>query len=169
MRGRCEVGARVESAIVSQIGSSVQSVVGCRVDSPVDSSTKPNRFVDSYWPHPRDVPHVKVDERTGRDSTDGRAPVVAYRRHVASVRCRQIEYAQRRLRTHGEVSADQREALLLALDQGYFATPRESTLDEMAEKLDITKQALSVRIRRANEKVLSEVLLSSDVGSSDRK
>lgn len=60
-----------------------------------------------------------------------------------------------------DLTSDQREALLLALQQGYFATPRDASLDELADELEITRQALSDRIRRGNEKVLHGVLLSS--------
>lgn len=60
-----------------------------------------------------------------------------------------------------DLTQDQREALLLALERGYFATPREMTLDDLADELGISRQALSSRIRRANEKVLRGALLSS--------
>ncbi|MFC6973876.1 helix-turn-helix domain-containing protein [Halomicroarcula sp. GCM10025709] len=60
-----------------------------------------------------------------------------------------------------DLSPEQREALMLALRSGYFETPSEASLDELAAELDITRQALSDRIRRANEKVLTGVLLSS--------
>ena len=59
------------------------------------------------------------------------------------------------------LTPDQREALLLALQQGYFATPREASLDELADEFGITRQALSKRIRQGNEKVLRGTLLSS--------
>lgn len=60
-----------------------------------------------------------------------------------------------------DLSQEQREALVLALRQGYFATPSEASLDELASELGISRQALSNRIRRGNEKVLGKVLLSS--------
>lgn len=59
------------------------------------------------------------------------------------------------------LSQEQREALLLAIQGGYFATPREIGLDELAEKLGISEQAVSNRIRRGNEKILRQVLLTS--------
>ena len=59
------------------------------------------------------------------------------------------------------LSREQREALVLALQRGYFATPSEASLEELAAELDISEQALSDRIRRGNEKVLRRVLLSS--------
>lgn len=60
-----------------------------------------------------------------------------------------------------DLTQDQREALLLALHGGYFATPREMTLNDLADELGISRQALSSRIRRANEKVLRGTMLSS--------
>ncbi|RQG98482.1 helix-turn-helix domain-containing protein [Natrarchaeobius oligotrophus] len=62
------------------------------------------------------------------------------------------------------LSAEQREALVLALRRGYFATPSEVSLGKLADQLDITKQAVSARIRGGNEKVLEATLLSSTAG-----
>ncbi|MFW6385187.1 MAG: bacterio-opsin activator domain-containing protein [Halodesulfurarchaeum sp.] len=59
------------------------------------------------------------------------------------------------------LSHEQREALVLALRKGYFETPSEVSLDDLAAELDITRQAVSNRIRRGNEKVLRSVLLTS--------
>ena len=60
------------------------------------------------------------------------------------------------------LSQAQREALLLALRRGYFETPSETSLDELGEELGISRQAVSNRIRRGNEKLLREVLLPSN-------
>ena len=57
------------------------------------------------------------------------------------------------------LTQDQREALILAFQRGYFETPSEVTLGELAIELGITKQALSTRIRRGNQKVLRRILL----------
>ena len=62
------------------------------------------------------------------------------------------------------LTPEQREALVLALRRGYFATPSEASLDELAEELGVTKQAVSNRIRRGNEKMLRPLLLSSAAG-----
>lgn len=56
-----------------------------------------------------------------------------------------------------DLSHEEREALLLGLEMGYFDTLIEANLAQLAAKLDISEQAMSDRIRRANEKVLSEV------------
>lgn len=57
-----------------------------------------------------------------------------------------------------DLTEEQREALVLALRRGYFATPSETTLEALADELGISRQALSNRIRRGNERVLRQVL-----------
>lgn len=59
------------------------------------------------------------------------------------------------------LSDEQREALVLGLQAGYFDTPSEVSLSELADELGISQQAMSNRIRRGEKQVLSEVLLSS--------
>lgn len=61
------------------------------------------------------------------------------------------------------LSPEQRKALILALRQGYFETPSETSLDELADELGISRQAVSERIRRGNQSILREVFLSSVV------
>lgn len=70
-------------------------------------------------------------------------------------------------RLHGQfdISHAQREALVLTLQRGYFATPSESSLDELAADLDISRQALSNRTRRGNQEILRTVLLASDTAA----
>ncbi|WP_224335028.1 helix-turn-helix domain-containing protein [Haloprofundus halobius] len=46
------------------------------------------------------------------------------------------------------LSEKQRTALLTAVDIGYYDVPRRANLDELAEKLDISGQAASERLRR---------------------
>lgn len=58
-----------------------------------------------------------------------------------------------------DLSQEQRAALVLALQQGYFETPSRVSLEELTAELDITRQAVSNRIRRGNQKVLESVLL----------
>ncbi|WP_290810386.1 helix-turn-helix domain-containing protein [Halovivax sp.] len=43
----------------------------------------------------------------------------------------------------------QYEALLAALEHGYFTIPRETSMEELADVLDVSHQALSERLRRA--------------------
>lgn len=56
------------------------------------------------------------------------------------------------------LTSEQREALVLALESGYFATPRQTSTQVLADEFDISQQAMSDRIRRGTEKVLRSVL-----------
>ena len=61
-----------------------------------------------------------------------------------------------------DLTPEQREALVLAVGRGYFESPSAVQLEELAGELGITRQALSKRLRRGNEKILESVLPSSD-------
>jgi predicted DNA binding protein len=54
-----------------------------------------------------------------------------------------------------ELTDAQREAVHLALEAGYFAVPREHTLQELAEELGVSDTALSQRLRRAISTLLA--------------
>lgn len=51
------------------------------------------------------------------------------------------------------VTDAQREALIHALEMGYFAIPRQTTLEEIADELGISIQAVSQRLRRGQENI----------------
>jgi predicted DNA binding protein len=53
-----------------------------------------------------------------------------------------------------DLTAAQREALLTALDAGYFEEPREVTLDEVATELDISQPAAGGLLRRGIKRLL---------------
>jgi predicted DNA binding protein len=57
------------------------------------------------------------------------------------------------------LTPEQQETLLLAVEKGYFSVPRGTTLDEIAEAADITRQAASERVRRGTETALRKCLL----------
>ncbi|WP_458205488.1 helix-turn-helix domain-containing protein [Haladaptatus sp. NG-SE-30] len=57
---------------------------------------------------------------------------------------------------------EQREALVLAVERGYFDVPRGVTLGDLADEFDISQQALSERVRRAAGNVLRTVLFDVD-------
>jgi hypothetical protein len=48
----------------------------------------------------------------------------------------------------------QREALRTALETGYFAIPRETSLEELSNRLDISDTATSQRLRRGVERLI---------------
>ncbi|WP_049889076.1 helix-turn-helix domain-containing protein [Natronolimnohabitans innermongolicus] len=61
------------------------------------------------------------------------------------------------------LTARQYETLVAAIDHGYFEIPREVSMQELSEELDISHQALSERLRRAYRAlVTSELNVSED-------
>lgn len=64
-------------------------------------------------------------------------------------------------RHHG-LSEQQREALLAASEEGYFSIPRETSLAELAEKLGVSSQAASERLRRGMDRLVDETLVEDE-------
>ncbi|WP_232686707.1 helix-turn-helix domain-containing protein [Halobacterium zhouii] len=65
------------------------------------------------------------------------------------------------LAVHGddyELTDTQREALVLAYERGYFDSPREASLEDVAAELGITQQSLSSRLRRGHRRLIAETL-----------
>ncbi len=60
-----------------------------------------------------------------------------------------------------ELTETQREALVLAYERGYFDTPRETSLEEIADEIGITQQSLSSRLRRGHRRLIKATLSSS--------
>ena len=57
----------------------------------------------------------------------------------------------------------QYEALLLAADRGYFEVSRETTLEELADELDVSHQALSEQLRRGMEALVEDTLFVGEM------
>lgn len=57
------------------------------------------------------------------------------------------------------LTEDQYRALVLATRNGYYEVPQEQTLEELAEELGISHQALSERIRRGTGSLIEDTLL----------
>lgn len=51
------------------------------------------------------------------------------------------------------LTAKQREAAILAVDEGYYQTPRQTTLEELAATLGISKSALSQHLNAVESKL----------------
>ncbi len=63
----------------------------------------------------------------------------------------------------------QHEAAMTAWERGYFDSPRTVTLSEVAGDLNISTQALSDRLRRAQYHLLAETLAVSSPSDSDQQ
>lgn len=80
--------------------------------------------------------------------------------HGIPIHVQRVSTLRGRAESEGQfgLSPKERAGLVLALERGYFATPRQVDLTGLAIEFDISRQALSDRIRRANEKVLQATL-----------
>ncbi len=58
----------------------------------------------------------------------------------------------------------QHETLVAAVEAGYFDIPQESTLDDLADELDITHQALSERLHRGHKTLIENALIVGRMG-----
>ncbi|WP_306060564.1 helix-turn-helix domain-containing protein [Natronococcus wangiae] len=58
-----------------------------------------------------------------------------------------------------ELTDQQRAALVNAYEEGYFEEPRETSLEELADQLDISPTAVGGRIRRGTGKLVETTLL----------
>lgn len=56
------------------------------------------------------------------------------------------------------VTPKQREALVAALEAGFYKVPQDVTMNEVAETIDLSQQALSKRLRRGHGNLVSNVL-----------
>lgn len=56
------------------------------------------------------------------------------------------------------LTVKQQEALVLAFRLGYFDTPRKVSVDELADRLGLASSTLAVHLRRAERRLLAEVL-----------
>ncbi len=62
---------------------------------------------------------------------------------------REVDQWDSRLLHRNEIRPEQQEVLTKAVNRGYFETPREVTLDELATELDLPRSTVSYRLRRA--------------------
>lgn len=57
-----------------------------------------------------------------------------------------------------ELTDEQRAVLRVALEKGYFEVPRDGNLKDIAEKLGISSQAASERLRRGHRRLVNQQL-----------
>lgn len=57
-----------------------------------------------------------------------------------------------------KLTEPQRKALRLAFENGYYEIPRQTTLDALGSSLNVSRQAVSHRLRRGTKRLIEEVL-----------
>ncbi|WP_226008043.1 helix-turn-helix domain-containing protein [Natrinema salinisoli] len=61
-----------------------------------------------------------------------------------------------------DLTEGQRSALVLAYSRGYFDSPRGATQDDLADELEISRQAVSSRLHRGLRRLVASTLITSD-------
>ena len=69
--------------------------------------------------------------------------------------------------TEAALTDTQQEALVLAYDRGYFESPREVTMEDLGDELDISQQAVGSRLRRGIKHILGTTL--SETGQPNQE
>ncbi|MFP9190176.1 helix-turn-helix domain-containing protein [Natronosalvus vescus] len=59
-----------------------------------------------------------------------------------------------------ELTASQREALVVAYENGYFDSPRVTTLEAIGDEIGISRQAVADRLRRGHRHLIESMLIS---------
>ncbi|WP_225335257.1 helix-turn-helix domain-containing protein [Halomicrobium urmianum] len=103
---------------------------------------------------------------------DDRSDIAAFQQ-----RCRELDIPVTLTKLHAltpiETAAEtaltdaQREALVLAYDQGYFNSPRDVTMTELGEELGISQQAVASRLRRGIDRVLGSTVSELPVAAEE--
>lgn len=89
----------------------------------------------------------------------------AFQRQIETVdlSVKSIHHSEPALRANDyDISEPQREILLLAIEQGYFRVPRQASLADLADTLDVSSQAASERLRRGLDSLVERTLLTPE-------
>ncbi|MFC6733434.1 MULTISPECIES: helix-turn-helix domain-containing protein [unclassified Haladaptatus] len=65
------------------------------------------------------------------------------------------------------LTKSQYETLITAVEHGYFEVPRDSSLEDLAEKFDVSHQALSERLRRGMKALVEDALVIGHVDEDE--
>ncbi|MEM4781102.1 MAG: helix-turn-helix domain-containing protein, partial [Halalkalicoccus sp.] len=72
----------------------------------------------------------------------------------------EVEYVTQSIDTEELLTDRQRRLLETAIDQGYYDSPRECTLSELAESVGIAKSTASETLHRAEGAIIKEYVES---------
>ncbi|MFC7082218.1 helix-turn-helix domain-containing protein [Halorussus caseinilyticus] len=68
----------------------------------------------------------------------------------------EVEYVREMRNSESLLTDRQRELLNAAVEEGYYDTPRECSLTELAEQADVAKSTASETLHRVEEKIVKE-------------
>jgi len=65
------------------------------------------------------------------------------------------------------LTTPQRETLMAAVEMCYYSVPRRSSTQDLAEEFDVSDQAITERLRRAIETLVTNTLLLTAAAADD--
>lgn len=84
--------------------------------------------------------------------------------HGPSFRLERLFETEHPRHVRGDVTPEQRAALTAAAELGYFEIPRHASIEDVADELGISSQAVSERLRRGTENLVEDVLHIEPIG-----
>nr|WP_303650369.1 helix-turn-helix domain-containing protein [Halalkalicoccus sp. NIPERK01] len=57
-----------------------------------------------------------------------------------------------------ELTARQRETMVLAVENGYYELPRETTTETLADELGVSRRTAEDHLRRAERKIITSLV-----------
>lgn len=115
----------------------------------------------------QDIAYLTIELQGGEYMVRARVPERAALAALSEY-CRENEIPFELDRIYQEDSSDaavntlteaQREALEVAYEYGYFNSPRETTLETIADVLEISRQAVADRLRRGHKRLLESTIV----------
>ena len=76
--------------------------------------------------------------------------------------CRSVSTVDGEGSDHSRLTDEQREALVMAFEAGYYEVPRDVTAEDVATDLGISHQALSERFRRAYRQIVETEFVADE-------
>ncbi|WP_306057090.1 helix-turn-helix domain-containing protein [Natronococcus wangiae] len=67
--------------------------------------------------------------------------------------------------TEAALTETQQEAMVLAYERGYFESPREVTMEDLGDELDISQQAIASRLRRGIKHILGSTIPETEAAN----
>lgn len=89
-----------------------------------------------------------------------------FEEHEANLRLEQLFEQEFPHQRGGDVTPEQYRALTTAYRAGYFGVPRAASIEDVADELGVSHQAVSERLRRGTANLVRELLLHQPDGES---
>jgi len=80
-----------------------------------------------------------------------------------SITLRHLFPAKHPRHTRGDVTPEQQEVLMMAVEVGYFEVPRDGSIQDIADQLGVSDQAVSERLRRGTENLVRDMLTTEPI------